>query len=294
LCGLRRQGISEVTLSTGYLGEVIERYFGDGGRIAMTISYSKDPKPLGTAGAIRHAVGDANSDRILVLNGDSYCPLDLNRFRETHLAKQATASLWLVEVPDAQRYGAVQIAPDGKVGAFVEKPVNGGTSLISAGIYLLDPEAIAMIPSDRQVSIESEVFPKLINRGLYGVVGDGVFVDIGTPESYGRATELMTEETERLNDVNAVEKERLKRVEQHLHASSLLQRETAAQCGPAILEAADVIASAFKSGCKVLLCGNGGSAADSQHMAAEFVSLLSKEVQRPALGAPGLTTGTSV
>jgi phosphoheptose isomerase len=293
LCGLRRQGIREVTLSTGYRGEVIEGYFREGARIGMAISYSRDPRPLGTAGAIRHAIGDTNSDRVLVLNGDSYCPLDLNRLRESHLSRHAMASLWLVEVPDAQRYGAVQIAPDGRVAAFVEKPAKPGTSLISAGVYLLEPEAIAMIPSDGPVSVETEVFPKLINRGLYGVIGDGLFVDIGTPESYRMATELMTKESRGL-DVDSLQKDRLRRVEQHLHTSSSLQRETAAQCGTAILEAADVIATAFKSGGKVLLCGNGGSAADSQHMAAEFVSLLTKEFQRPGLPALALTTDTSV
>jgi phosphoheptose isomerase len=293
LGGLRRQGIREVTLSTGYLGEVIAGYFGDGERMAMKISYSKDPRPLGTAGAIRHAVGDDNRDQVLVLNGDSYCPVDLSRLRELHTSRQASASLWLLEVPDARRYGAVEITSDGKVAAFVEKPAKPGPSLISAGVYLFEPEVITMIPAGEPLQVETAVFPKLINRGLHGFVGDGIFIDIGTPESYRRAAELMTNEMIHL-DGNKMGEDRLERVEQHLHGSASLQRETATRCGRAIVDAADVIAAAFRSGCKVLLCGNGGSAADCQHMAAEFVSALTKEFQRPALAALALTTDTSV
>jgi D-sedoheptulose 7-phosphate isomerase len=95
-------------------------------------------------------------------------------------------------------------------------------------------------------------------------------------------------------DADSLKNDRLTRVEQHLHASSSLQRETAARCGSDIVDAAEVIANAFKGGGKVLFCGNGGSAADSQHMAAEFVSALTKDFTRPGLPALSLTTDTSV
>jgi phosphoheptose isomerase len=78
-----------------------------------------------------------------------------------------------------------------------------------------------------------------------------------------------------------------------LWASAEVQQATASRAAGSILAAADLIASAFRAGSKLLLCGNGGSAADSQHMAAEFVSLLTKDFQRPGLPAIALTTDTS-
>src|SRR5882724_6347947 len=79
----------------------------------------------------------------------------------------------------------------------------------------------------------------------------------------------------------------------YLFKSAEIKRQVAEQCLDAILAAADLIADTFRSGGKVLLCGNGGSAADCQHMATEFVSRLSKEFERPGLPAIALTTDTS-
>lgn len=83
------------------------------------------------------------------------------------------------------------------------------------------------------------------------------------------------------------------RVRTHLHESADLKRQVAQQCLPAVFAAADLIVGTFRNGGKVLLCGNGGSAADCQHMAAEFVSRLTKEFERPGLPAIALTTDTS-
>jgi phosphoheptose isomerase len=84
-----------------------------------------------------------------------------------------------------------------------------------------------------------------------------------------------------------------RKIETHLLQSGEIKRQTAANCAGSIAKAADVIAEAFLSGRKLLLCGNGGSAADCQHMAAEFVSRLSKDFERRALPAIALTTDTS-
>ena len=91
----------------------------------------------------------------------------------------------------------------------------------------------------------------------------------------------------------AVAADRFRKIEAHLLQSAEIKRQTAVSCAGSIAKAADVIAEAFLSGRKLLLCGNGGSAADCQHMAAEFVSRLSKDLDRRALPAIALTTDTS-
>ncbi|MCB0060525.1 MAG: SIS domain-containing protein [Caldilineaceae bacterium] len=82
-------------------------------------------------------------------------------------------------------------------------------------------------------------------------------------------------------------------IDEHLQQSALVKQQAAAMCYQDILAATDLITQAYRSGCKLLLCGNGGSAADCQHMAAEFVSRLTKAFDRPALPAIALTTDTS-
>lgn len=83
-------------------------------------------------------------------------------------------------------------------------------------------------------------------------------------------------------------------VRAHLRASAALKTRTAETCASDVSRAAELVADALRRGGKLLLCGNGGSAADCQHMAAEFVSRLTKEFGRPALAAIALTTDTSV
>jgi phosphoheptose isomerase/UTP-glucose-1-phosphate uridylyltransferase len=288
LRGLRGRGIREVTLSTGHLASMIERYFGTGDWLDLKISYSCETQPLGTAGAVRLAVDGAPDDTVLVLNGDSYCPIDVGRLAAEHQRHGARTSLWLVPVADTSRYGWVELSGDGVVQAFREKSERPSPGLISAGVYLLEHEVIDMIPAQRFVSLETEVFPRLVGRGLHGIVGSGPFVDIGTPESYRTAARLLPDVVGPEDDG-----ERLNFVRGRLWASSEVQQATASQAAGSILAAADMIASAFRAGSKVLLCGNGGSAADSQHMAAEFVSVLTKDFQRPGLPAIALTTDTS-
>jgi phosphoheptose isomerase/UTP-glucose-1-phosphate uridylyltransferase len=288
LLALRQRGIREVILLTGHLAPVIEDHFGCGDRLDLKISYSCEARPLGTAGAIRRALNDCADDNVLVLNGDSYCPIDLNRFEVEHQRHRARASLWLVPVEDSSRYGWVALNGDGAIKAFREKSESAQKGLINAGVYMLRRDIIDMIPSDRFVSVETEVFPRLVGHGLYGVVGTGPFLDIGTPESYRQASRLMPQELALEADAD-----RLAFVRGRLSASADVQQETARRAAASILAAADMIATAFSSGSKVLLCGNGGSAADSQHMAAEFVSLLTKDYQRPGLPAIALTTDTS-
>jgi len=194
LLSLRAQGVYRVILCTGYMSEMVEAHFGNGHSLDMAVQYSRDPAPLGTAGAVRHALGQVGGDRFLVLNGDSYCRIDLKRLAKVHSNQRASATLWLVRVDDCRRYGSVVIGEDGAVQAFQEKLPEKRVGLINAGVYLLERQVAEAIPEGRAVSLETEFFPQLIGRGLYGVVGEGPFLDIGTPETYAIADEFFARE----------------------------------------------------------------------------------------------------
>ena len=125
-------------------------------------------------------------ERFFALNGDVLTDLDLSALWAFHEDRGAKATLGLYPVEDPTGYGLVDLAEDGHVLDFHEKPEPGhaGPGLINAGTYVLERDAIATVPEHREVSIEREFFPTLTERGLYGMRLDGYWMDIGTPDRY--------------------------------------------------------------------------------------------------------------
>ena len=183
---LRAAGIRSVVLCNGYLGEQLCARWG-----AMyenlALHYSQETAPLGTAGALRLVLPLLQSDPVLVLNGDSFCQVQLPAFYAWYLRCQADAALVATSVPDAARYGKVVFDEEARVVGFEEKGQAAGPGWINAGIYLLRRPLVAEIPENRMVSLERELFPRWIGRGFYAYQSDGGFLDIGTPASYTRA-----------------------------------------------------------------------------------------------------------
>ena len=188
---LADSGICKVVLCTGYLAELVCRTFGDSYR-GMSINYSKEEIPIGTGGALRLALPFIFSDPVLVMNGDSYCDADLRIFAQHHHTAKSPASLILVQVPDVVRYGAVDVDGANRVVSFREKGCNSGEGIINAGIYLLSRHVIEHIPSERVVSLERDIFPALIGKGLHAFPHDGRFIDIGVPSDYYAASSYLT------------------------------------------------------------------------------------------------------
>jgi mannose-1-phosphate guanylyltransferase len=186
---LCRHGVDDVLLSCGYRSEDVERVLGNSYR-GRRLRYVVEDEPLGTAGPLRLAADSGVlEDRILVLNGDTLTDLDLTAEIAQHEATGAVATLALVAVEDTSSYGVVPTAHDGSVEAFLEKrPGPAPTNRINAGAYVLDRSVVEMVPAGRAVSIEREVFPELVDNGLYGYLSEGYWIDIGTPERYLEAT----------------------------------------------------------------------------------------------------------
>ncbi|HTD51925.1 MAG TPA: nucleotidyltransferase family protein [Thermoanaerobaculia bacterium] len=195
LPALAEQGLRRFVICTGHLAADLEEALGDGRRWNIQIEYSREGKPLGTGGALRNASARIRSDPFLAVNGDSYCRLELDRLFAFHADKAAAASLWLLPASDRDRYGSVEIDGDGKVTAFGEKRPGTGSGLVNGGTYLLGRSILEEIADDRAVSLESETFPSLVGRGLYGISGEGPLIDIGTPESYAAAQKFFADET---------------------------------------------------------------------------------------------------
>ncbi len=290
LLGLRSQGVTDVLLATGHLGDQVEARLADGGHLGLRLRYSAEPAPLGTAGALRHAVAALRHDAILVVNGDTYSQVDLAMLSAVHQHRGARLTVLTSRVADRSRYGSLEIGADGRVTAFGEKKVSG-PGVVSCGVYLIERAVVEQLPEGRHLDLESAVLPALVGRGLYAAAGDGTFIDIGTPESLAAADEVVANHV--LPALAVSRGNAAGHVRAHLDATALAMRQVAARCSAAIVAAAELVAETFTAGGKVLLCGNGGSAADCQHVAAEFVSRLDRHVDRAALPAIALTTDSS-
>lgn len=185
---LRDKGITEVIFALGYMGEMIEEYFQDGSAFGLKIAYSYEEEPLGTGGAIRNALPKILEEEVLVLNADTYFPMDYQGLYHFHQENDGDFSLATRAVPDISRYGAVRRDAAGRILAWNEKLEDGGQPLageINGGIYVMKKSLIAEIPEGKQ-SLEQDCIPKWLSEGkrIFGLPFDGYFMDIGIPKDY--------------------------------------------------------------------------------------------------------------
>ena len=163
LAWLESYGVDEVVLSMGYLPDAFHRHFPEGRFGGVTLRYAVEEKPLGTAGGIRFAA-EGITERFVVCNGDVLTGLDLAAMVEFHEARGAEASIYLCQVDDPSAFGVVPTRDDGEVVGFIEKPPRdqAPTNWINAGTYVLEPSVLDRIPPRINVSIEREVFPRMV------------------------------------------------------------------------------------------------------------------------------------
>lgn len=179
---LARWNIRDIILSVGYKYDIIQDYFRDGKRWDVHIRYSVEDSPLGTGGAIRESARLIDDDSFLVMNGDSYFDLDFDLFLAFHLLKKSSLSLALATQDDTGRYGRVTVDNSGKVTGFLEKS-SENPGLINSGIYLFNRNTMSIFPPGN-VSLEHDTLPQLIGKGLYAIVINTFFIDIGIPKDY--------------------------------------------------------------------------------------------------------------
>lgn len=186
---LDASGIGKAVLCTGYLAPMIQAEFGERYR-GIELAYSVEDSPLGTGGALANAATRLPGKKLLVLNGDSYCDCRLSDFVAGVADSGAYAGMALARVEEVSRFGAVLTDEASFVRSFVEKGGESGPGWINAGVYLLPGEFLMEIPRGREVSLEREMFPMLLSRGLHGYRCTGTFIDIGIPEELERSQSL--------------------------------------------------------------------------------------------------------
>ena len=181
-------GHRRFVLCIGHQKDYIKQYY-QGHDKPIEIIFAEEESLLGTGGVLKNAESVVKSYPFIIMNGDSFCPVNLHQFVESHKAKQADYSLALVEQQDAKDYGSVKLGPSGEILEFQEKiiRVNG---ILNAGIYLFNQSIFSTLPLETVCSLEHDIFPKLIQERFYGYVVQADLIDIGTPERYEQALRL--------------------------------------------------------------------------------------------------------
>jgi NDP-sugar pyrophosphorylase family protein len=182
---LRAAGATRFVLCVGHMADQIETAFGDGSALGVRVEYSRDGDALlGTGGALKRAAQHFDPVAVVV-NGDTHLNVNLGALVRAHTASGAEATLTLSRVPDASRFGTVEVS-GARVLDFHEKTATGGPGLVNAGAYVIARELLARVPSGEVTSLERDVFPSALRAGVHlgAFVIQDAFTDIGTPDSY--------------------------------------------------------------------------------------------------------------
>jgi mannose-1-phosphate guanylyltransferase / phosphomannomutase len=187
---LRTHGFDDVIVTLAFLPQAIRGYFGDGESLGLNIEYSVEESPLGTAGSVRLA-SEKLDDTVLVISGDALCDIDLTALLRSHKEKGAAVTIGLKSVENPLEFGIVVTDDDGKIDRFLEKPSWGQvfSDTINTGIYVIEPEVLEHVPTDRPYDFSKELFPRLLEMGLplYGCVCDAYWQDIGNLDQFRQA-----------------------------------------------------------------------------------------------------------
>jgi len=191
------QGVTRVVLSVGYKHHIIEQHF-SGRYKGMAIDYAVETQPRGTGGGLLLAlVHLREAGPFLVLNGDTFFEVALAPMHRFHEEKNAEVTIALRSVESNSRYAGVEMDRNNSITAFDNRVRTSGRTLINGGVYLAERAAFSGMPmaEGRTSSLEDELYPSMLatRRRLYGYPSQGRFIDIGIPDDYRRAAEVLLE-----------------------------------------------------------------------------------------------------
>ncbi len=177
-------GIGEIILACGYKYPQLAETIGDGSNIGVSITYSFEDEPLGTAGAIKK-VEDRLNDTFVAINGDVFIDINMSEMIEEHFSSEAAITISLTEVDNPCEYGIARLEKDGRISEFKEKPKPEEvfSNLINAGVYIVQKEVLKFVPEEGQYDFSKELIPELMEMGhrIQGYRYTGPWLDVGRP-----------------------------------------------------------------------------------------------------------------
>jgi mannose-1-phosphate guanylyltransferase len=198
---LGEYGIKEFVICVAYLKDQIINAFGDGSKLGVSIEYAEAESPLGTAGQLKTAERYLK-ERFLAMNGDIVTSLNIHKLLATHEIKGGIATLAVKKFEVKVPYGQITIRPDGTVEKFTEKPTL--ILMANAGVYIFEPRLLSYIPDSRSVSLEREIFPRLLESGerINSYFEEAQWADVGSMVDFERVNdEYLTKESGTVSEV---------------------------------------------------------------------------------------------
>lgn len=189
LNSLAKYELKNIILCVGYLKEQIKAHFNSNKN--YNIKFSEEDESLGTGGALKKVKPLIKSNPFIVMNGDSICNINFHDFYDFHVNKKASLSMALVRTKAAQDFGSVILDDSQRITSFKEKVASRDECLINAGIYLMQKDIFSYMPDKNSFSLEYDLFPKVIEDRCFGFIVNSELIDIGTPERYENAINLI-------------------------------------------------------------------------------------------------------
>ncbi|MFH1721809.1 MAG: DUF5752 family protein [Candidatus Altiarchaeota archaeon] len=200
---LKAHNIDEVIITTNYMREYIQQFFGEGEDQGLKLHYPAEESPLGTAGSVKN-IAHMLKETFVVIQGDNITDINLSELIKSHKQRGALCSVALLAVDDPSHYGIADLGDDGRIRRFHEKPGPDDcfSNLANIGVYVLEPEVLEFIPEDSFFDFSRDLFPVLVEKeSLYGLETKGFWVDVGQPEGYNKARDwLMTKVSNRFGE----------------------------------------------------------------------------------------------
>lgn len=193
---LAEAGVKEVVLAVGYQAEAVREAVGDR-HGPIRVRYSVEPEPIGTGGALRLAADHSDGKLFLVLNGDSYCAVEIPAFLAHHRSTGAPGTIALVHREDTHDYGRVDLGKNDRIEGFLEKSDSAGAGWVNAGVYAFERKLVETIPTGRAVSLEREMFPSWTAKKVRGYRTTAPLYDIGTPDRFAGAEAFLITQVEK-------------------------------------------------------------------------------------------------
>lgn len=181
--------VSKLVLALGHKAADIQSFL-NRESLSFPIELSVESSPLGTGGALLHALPKVEGDTFLALNGDSYFDLSLSNFLNFHLSRQADISIACQKMEDVSRYGSIEIDSTARIISWAEKSPFKQPGWINGGLYFIQKSLLNSF-APGPYSLEKDFFPLFLRRQMFAYRHEGTFIDIGTPGSYNEAQQIL-------------------------------------------------------------------------------------------------------
>ncbi|MBF8263328.1 MAG: transferase protein [Parachlamydiales bacterium] len=181
--------VSKVILALGHQAEAIQTWISQK-HFPWNIECSIETSPQGTGGALLLALTKTEKETLLVLNGDSFCDASIDDFYSFHKNHQSDLSITTMEANDTSRYGSIEFDANHRILQFREKSKFADRGWINTGTYLMEKQLIASCET-KKCSLEKDIFPRFLEQKIFAYPHRGIFIDIGTTESYEEAQTIL-------------------------------------------------------------------------------------------------------